>query len=271
MLSLKANPGRKLNMELDGRQYSRYPIHTHFIGVGESYLNLLSKYVYSDYRQGDILCISEKIISLCQRNIVYKRDVRVGLAARLLSKFASKSDAGIGVRNVYKMQVAIDRCGLPKILYASFRAALDKLRGKGGTFYEIAGEEISGLDGFYSEYFPQYQEFGILLPKNPDGVCNEIYTKLGIECVIADVNDFSSSILGCSAGLRERREELQKLIGDNPASNGKEQTPFVLIRETQPEYAFPARIPEERAGMFGVGRLKNAMMYAAQNEVGRRS
>lgn len=260
MLPLKANPGRKLDMELDGKNYSRYPIRTHFIAVGESYLDVLSKYVYSDYQKGDILCISEKIISLCQRNIVYKNDVRLGLMARLLSKFAGKSDAGIGVNNVYKMQVAISRCGRLKILYASFRAALDKLRGISGTFYEIAGEEIAGLDGFYSEYFPAYQEFGILLPQNPDGVCNEIYTKLGMECIIADVNDFSASVLGCSDGLRERKEAIRKLISDNPASNGKEQTPLVLIRERQQEIAASAREADERVSLFFRRCLKDVAM-----------
>jgi len=260
MLPLKANPGRRLDMELDGKSYSRYPIRTHFIGVGESYLNVLSKYVYGDYQQGDILCISEKVISLCQRNIVYKCDLKLGLMARLLSKFAGKSDAGIGVNNVYKMQVAINRCGRLKILYASFRAALDKLRGKSGTFYEIAGEEVAGLDGFYSEYFPEYQEFGILLPQNPDGVCNEIYTKLGIECVLADVNDFSASVLGCSDGLRGQKEAIRKLISDNPASNGKEQTPLVLIREKQPEIVAPAREPDERVSLFFRRCLKDVAM-----------
>lgn len=260
MLSLKANPGRKLYMELNGKSYSRYPIRTHEIGVGESYLNLISKYVYSDYQRGDILCISEKIISLCQRNIIYKSDLRVGLMARLLSRFACKSDAGIGVNNVYKMQVAISRCGRVKILYASVRAALDKLRGKSGTFYEITGEEIAGLDGFYSEYFPAYREFGILLPQNPDRVCNEVYEKLGIECVIADVNDFSGSILGSSSGLRERREEIRYLLHDNPASNGKEQTPFVLIRKKQPEYVISPEKQDEGVHVFFGECMKKAAM-----------
>ena len=48
---------------------------------------------------------------------------------------------------------------------------------KRGVFYKIVGPEISGLDGFYGDVFEDYADFGIRLPENPTGVCNEIYEK----------------------------------------------------------------------------------------------
>lgn len=56
--------------------------------------------------------ISEKIVSLCQGDIIPKESVKLSPLAKFLSKFASTNDsAGIGVHNVYKMQVAMMLCG----------------------------------------------------------------------------------------------------------------------------------------------------------------
>ena len=71
------------------------------------------------YQEGDILSISEKIVALCQKRVVYKKDMRLSWLARFLSKFAMHSEAGIGVDSpwtvsythldVYKRQLQL--CG----------------------------------------------------------------------------------------------------------------------------------------------------------------
>lgn len=152
--------------------------------------------------------------------------------AKFLARFASTNDgAGIGVHNVYKMQVAIMLCGKPKILYAALAAGLGRLQGKRGVFYEIAGPEVAGLDGFYSTYFGDYKNFGILSPKEPDKAAAKVEQETGIHCCIADINDFGGDVLAVSPQAPMDKPLLQKLLKDNPAGNGKEMTPFVLMRE----------------------------------------
>lgn len=228
-----ANEGKPIGIEAEGKWYLRHAIHTHRIRVGEDCVGLVRRYVAPVYRPGDILSISEKIVSLCQNRVIYKKDVHVGPLARFLSRFASSSTAGVGVNNCYKMQVAIQLCGRGKILYAAAMAAIGKLLGRRGVFYEIAGPEVSGLDGFYSHAFPEYGEYGILLPEHPEEVCRGIDRRLGISCMIVDANDYGVEILGKSENLTLPDTTLAAIIRDNPANNFRGQTPFVLIRPAE--------------------------------------
>lgn len=242
MMEFYANEGKQVEIEANGKSYLRHAVKTHFIGVGESLPALVQEYIVNLYQPGDILSISEKIVSLCQGRIVYKADMRVGPLARLLSRFASRSTAGIGVDSPYKMQYAIDACGRAKILYASLMGGIGKLMGKHGVFYEIAGREVSGLDGFYDHAFAEYGEFGIQIPENTRTVCQELYETLGISCMVVDANDYGVEILGKSGDLTLPDAELAQIIRDNPANNFRELTPFVLIRpKVQAETLPPAR------------------------------
>lgn len=141
------------------------------------------------------------------------------------------SDAGIGVDSPYKMQVAIDLCGKFKVIYAAILAGIGKLFGKKGIFYDIVGQEISGLDRFYGKVFPEYSEYGIRIPENSNEVCDEIYNKLGIKAMIVDANDFNVEILGKSNSLNYDDKTLAQIIKDNPAGQSRQLTPIILIRE----------------------------------------
>lgn len=229
-----ANPGKQVRIEADGAVYDRHAIATHFVEVGESYVELVKKYVIPYYKEGDFLSISEKVISLCQGRIVTLEETEPGLLARFLSRFASETDAGIGVRAPRKMQFAINICGPWKVIWAAFRAGIDKLRGIRGTFYRITGPEVSGLDGFYPDNFDVYGTFGIRLPDNPAGVCDEIYAATGIPAMIVDANDFGIDILGAGKALSHMTtQQLTAAIKDNPAGQATELTPFILIRPVQ--------------------------------------
>lgn len=226
------NPEKPLTITVDGREYYRCPIHTRLVKVGDDLTDLLCQYVLPYFQEGDCVYISEKIVSLCQGDIIPKESVKLSLLAKFLSKFASTNDsAGIGVHNVYKMQVAIMLCGRAKVLYAAVAAGVARLFGKRGVFYEITGPQVAGLDGFYSTYFEDYKNFGILSPRDPDKAVAKLEADTGIHCCIADINDFGGDVLAVSPKSPMDRELLQKLLKDNPAGNGHEMTPFVLMRE----------------------------------------
>ncbi len=212
-------------------EFERHPIKTHFVSAGEDYIELVEKYVLPVYQQGDILSVSEKIIALCQNRIIKRSDIRVSFIAKTLSRFASHPSHGIGVGESIKMQFAIDEVGLPKVLYASVASAVTKFFGKKGVFYEIVGQEVSGLDGFYDHIWEEYRDIGIRLPENPDKVCSEIEEKTGVECMLVDANDYGQELLGKSRNIIYNNKILLETIKDNPAGQGKECTPFVIIRK----------------------------------------
>ena len=59
--------------EVDGIRYERYAVKTHFIERGEDYIEVVRRYVSPLYKPGDIVSISEKVISMCQDNTVEKK------------------------------------------------------------------------------------------------------------------------------------------------------------------------------------------------------
>ena len=152
-----------------------------------------------------------------------------------ISRFASHSSAGIGVDSPYKMQFAINERGALFVIWAAICAGFGKLFGKRGVFYEMVGQEVSGLDGFYDHEFQEYGEFGIRIPENPGKVCDEIEAATGVQAMIVDANDLNVEILGKASSITLDDETLKGLIRDNPAGQSRELTPFILIREVKEE------------------------------------
>ncbi len=227
-----ANEGKSVIIEAGGKKSPRHAITTHFVQVGESYIDLIETYVKPLYQPGDIVSSSEKVIALCQGRVVTEDEVKPGFWAKVLSRFVHQTSAGPGMGLPVKMQFAIKVCGLPKVLWAAVCAGVGKVFGKHGIFYDMLGTEVSGLDGFYGEDIPEYEHMGVRVPSNPDKVCDEVFEKTGVVMMIVDANDLNVELLGKGEQLRGRSDgELLDLIRDNPAGQDRQLTPFVLIRE----------------------------------------
>ena len=230
-----ANEGKSVEIDVNGKTYLRHAIKTRFIKPGESYMDVFREYVEPLYKEGDIVAVSEKVIALCQNRIIKREDIKIGFWAKILSRFASRRAAGvgIGVGETIKMQYAIDEVGLFKVLWASAASAVTKMFGVKGVFYRIVGLEVSGLDGFEEVYWKEYNDIGIKIPEAPNRVCDEIKETLGISCMIIDANDIGQEVLGKSSDIELLGEELVRMISDNPAGQAGECTPLVLIREEE--------------------------------------
>jgi hypothetical protein len=230
-----ANEGKNVEIDAFGNHYLRHAIKTRFIKQGENYIDVFREYVSPIYEEGDIVSCSEKIIALCQNRVILKKDIKVSRLAKFLSRFVNQTPAGESVGNPFKMQIAINLCGRLKVIFAAICAGVGKLFGKKGVFYKIVGPEVVGLDGFCDDAFDTYLDMGIRIPENSDGVCDEIKDKLGISCMIVDANDIGQLVLGKSSDLEMTKEELRELIRDNPAGQGHESTPIILIRKVNQE------------------------------------
>ncbi len=225
------NPGKKLIVEMEGTRWTRYPIKTHFIGVPDRLEDIIEKYVLPFTKESDIVVLGQKIISILQRRVIYKKDVKVGFWAKFLSKFAKKTPSGFSVGNPLKMQLAINLAGLPRILFATILSGIFKIFRIYGVFYRLSGHQISQIDGFYGEDFPQYAQMGIFGPQNCGNLCEQLRNKYGLSFVIADVNDLGGNILGRSKDLKGKERLLLKILKDNPAGQSKELTPIIVIRK----------------------------------------
>ncbi|MCM1496137.1 MAG: hypothetical protein NC089_10120 [Bacteroides sp.] len=218
---------------VDGHMYERYGIKTHFIEVGEDYIELMKRYVLPFIEEGDIVSTSEKVISMCQSNVVFMQDMKLSWLTKLLSRFGTKTESGIGITEPYKLQLMIDMKGMGRVLYAGAAGIFGKLMGRQGVFYEILGEEAAGIDGFYDHSaFEAYHTMATLNPREPNRVCNEVLEKCHIPLMIVDANDINVNILGKAKILNDiSNETLAALIEDNPAGQDDECTPFIIIRD----------------------------------------
>ena len=62
-----ANGSKNVEIETSTGIYLRHAIQTHFVEIGEDYIELVNRYVKPLYEEGDLLSISEKIIA-CARS-----------------------------------------------------------------------------------------------------------------------------------------------------------------------------------------------------------
>lgn len=231
-MELKVNESKVLCRTVDGVTYERYAIPTRFVNIGDDYIEFMREFAQPHMQEGDFLSISEKIIALCQKRIVYREDIHPGFWAKLLCKFVRVTPAGPGAGTPYKMQLIIMLCGLPRVLFAAACSAVTKLFGKKGVFYKVCGHDVDGIDGLidYDISYKEYVNYAILNPENSTGVCNEIQEKLGFNCMIVDACDISVEVLGKSQGLKLDNATLAEIVRDNPAGQGDECTPIILIR-----------------------------------------
>ena len=213
------------------KSYQRYAVQTHFIEVGEDKCELVERYIRPLYKKGDVLSFGAKVMAMCEKTVRTKEQVKPGFWAKLLAPRASETTAGIGMHDPYKLQLAIDMVGAPKVVFAAIASAVTKLFGVKGVFYKIVGPGVAGIDGFYyRSSFERYKSLALINPENAEERCDEILGKTGIPTVLMDANDIDQNQLGKCHGFPLTDAQIQDALKDNPSGQGDELTPFILIR-----------------------------------------
>ena len=108
----------------NGRRYDRFAIQTHFVEVGENQAELVRRYVLPLAEKGDVLSFGAKVMAMCTCNVKTKDEVHPGFWAKKLAPFAGINETGVGMHEPYKLQLVIDICGLPRVLFAAFISAV---------------------------------------------------------------------------------------------------------------------------------------------------
>jgi hypothetical protein len=211
-------------------EVEKIPVRTHIIGYGDNIVEVVDKYTRAARRPGDTILITSKILSLCQGRTVPFDDLRVGLWASILWRFASKPPYGFGAVGIpEKMQAAIDLVGLPRILWAALLSAVTKLFGRRGVFYKVTGHGVAEIDGTRKQSFEPLIRLIVYGPAEGNAVAEAVKKKAGCEVAIIDAGNYGDcDCLGHSAGVDPRW--LEENCTDNPLGQELEQTPLGLLR-----------------------------------------
>lgn len=207
-----------------------YALKTPVITKEDDLLNVIKTYAAPYIKPGDILFISEKMVACTQGRAIPLSDIKPGFFANHLSRFVTKTPAGIGLGMPETMQCAIDECGLFKVLLASAIGVIGKVIGKKGWFYKVLGSKAAGIDGPCHWTIPPYDSHVVLAPKEPGLVASEISNAINCNTVlIVDLNDLGGAILGSSNSDIDKAQFLA-LLSQNPLGQSDESTPLGVLR-----------------------------------------
>ena len=229
-LNLTANPGKNLVRTVDGVDYQRIPVKTHLITDKDDMADVVVKYAKDKMVDGDILFISEKAVACTQSRAIPMENIKSRKLAVTLSRYVTKTPAGIGLGIPETMEMALQECGTLRILFSAFCSVIGKLLGKKGWFYIVAGPKARGIDGPTAGTIPPYDHYVVLTPADPMGTSKRLAQALGHPVAIVDINDIGANILGFSQ-KEPTLNQLAKILGDNPLGQGEESTPMGIIRK----------------------------------------
>ncbi len=216
-----------------GRRIRRIPVKTHVLVESDPLIETVRRYAAPVLERGDILTIAESPVAAMQGRAIPVERIRPGFWANVLWRFVKKVPYGIGLRSPWSMQCAIDEVGAPRILLAALAGAWGKLRGRSGDFYRVAGKQAAMIDAAHTSGVPEFYNSVILGPRDPDRVATELAQALGCPVAIVDANDiFGCTVVGAAPGLDS--ELVQLAMSDNPAGQGNELTPIVILRDLGP-------------------------------------
>ena len=224
-----ANPGKQLSRTVDGVEYLRIPVKTHLITKADKMEDVVCQYAKDKMQAGDILFISEKAVACTQSRAIPMEDIKPRKLAVTLSRYVTKTPAGIGLGIPETMEMALQECGTPRILFAAFCSVIGKILRQKGWFYIVAGPKARGIDGPTEGTIPPYDHYVVLTPAEPMGTAKRLAQALGHPVAIVDINDLGANILGFSE-KEPSMDQIAKILGDNPLGQSSECTPMGIIR-----------------------------------------
>lgn len=232
-MTLIANDNKELNIKLNNDTYQRIPLKTHVVMKDDNLLDTVYKYAHEALEDKDILFVTEKIVAITQGRAYPLKDIKPRKLAYTLSNYVTKTPHGIGLGMPETMEMALRECGVPRILFASAVAAVGKLLGRKGDFYNVAGYKARSIDGPTDGTIPPYNEYVVLGPLNPDQVALDLKAKFDkeIEVIIVDINDLGGNILGTSNKKTINEALMVDILKDNPLGQKAQSTPLGIIRK----------------------------------------
>jgi hypothetical protein len=227
------NPGKHLEISLGNEVWKRWPIRTSVIGPESDLPGILRERTEGLLQSDDLLIIAESVVAISQGRAYRMDEIRPTRMASFLSRFVRKVPWGIGLGKPKTMHLAIEECGLIRILCAALVGGMGKAVGIRGLFYRLAGPQARLIDGPCANTLPPYNEYATLGPCAPQAAAKELSRALGATLAIVDANDLGTHCIGAypkrHLGWNTNRLA-ESLTQDNPGGQSREQTPVILGR-----------------------------------------
>ena len=228
----KPNPGKQIEINIDGNIYKRFPVQTRLIKSGDNLIEILKEELQDGIQNEDIILVAESVIAISQGRVFKFSEIKYGFWAKTLSHFVKKTPHGIGLGTPQTMQLAINEVGLIRILFAALFSALMKPFGIKGVFYILAGEKARSIDGPTENTIAPFNEYASLMPKNPSRFAKDLedaFLPVKTKTIVIDANDLGVNIMG---EKDKKWIKLAKLLAsDNPLGQSSESTPALLCRK----------------------------------------
>jgi asparagine synthase (glutamine-hydrolysing) len=245
-----ANPGKQLDIEVDGVTFRRHPVRTAPV-TGDSDLDQVVvdhlRAFLDELDAGSLgtlrrrpwqLFVSEKIVAISQGRSWPLADIHPRWWARTLSGRVTRTPHGIGLGCPETMELAIAEVGLCRILAAAVLGGAARMLGWRGLFYRLAGSDVRAIDGPTPGSLYPSNVSAKLPPREPHRVAARLteavrrhlpgeFTATYEGCVVIDANDLGRNILGKDVADPDRL--LERVFADNPLGQGRQQTPLAVV------------------------------------------
>lgn len=200
------------------------PVRTRLIEKGDDLAALMRDALRGLARPGDVVVIAETAVAIAQGRFIGAETIRPSRLARVLARRAGVLAT---INQPESLQLVIDQVGPWRVIGAAALHVAGRAVGRRGVFYELLGEAIAAIDG-YTGTLPPYEKAIVLGPAEPDRVSSELAEALALHVAIVDANDLrKAKTLGASP--RVVRDAVETALLGNPAGNGDQQTPLVVL------------------------------------------
>jgi len=221
----KCNPKDVFEIPLNNK-YKAFAIKTDLLGCFDSPINTVVEYCRGIVQKNDILTIGESPLAIMQNRYISPQNLEYSFFSKALCYFFHPTSS---LATACGMQLLINRIGVTRITFALFVGFLFKLVGIKGMFYRITGSESSLIDDISGTVKP-YDKSIVMGPRNADLFCEKVSKYLNIDVAVVDVNDLGGVKVLASSNKKVNKI-LKRNLKSNPAGNGDQKTPIVLIRE----------------------------------------
>ena len=235
MLETEYMQNKQPVITLGKRKWERIPVKTRLILRNDDLLGEIEnglREAGEKPMEDDILFVSEKAVGASQGRyfVLGEDDLRVRPLARFLSRFVTRTPAGIGLGMPETMECALRECGVCRILLAAVAGGITRVFGRRGDFYRIAGPCARSIDGPTKGTIPPFNNAVSLAPLDPEGVAEQLAEKFKCRTAVVDINDLGGNILGVCPEDTDR-DLLVQILSDNPLGQGTARTPVGIVRE----------------------------------------
>ncbi|WP_320664406.1 F420-0:Gamma-glutamyl ligase [Prochlorococcus sp. MIT 1223] len=201
------------------------PIKTHILGKLDNPYDVINEYCSKIIKPGDILTIGETPLAIMQGRYISPTFIKTSFISRILCLPFHPTSS---LATACGMQSLINIIGPTRAITSLFFGSIFKLIGIKGIFYRLAGKQARLIDDITGTT-PPYDQTIVLGPIKENIFCYEASKNLGIDIAIVDVNDLGK-VKVLETTDQSNVKFLKHVLSTNPAGNGNQQTPIVLIR-----------------------------------------